>query len=96
MTDEYEYHAGDTTTAAVSNNLTWAKVKLKNTIRYLALATVIIAFWHFFAPWMSTPTWALWVKASSALWVALPLGVYSWMSNLFIGAAAAAVVWFMP
>jgi hypothetical protein len=96
MTDEYEYHGGDTTTAAVSNNVTWAKVKVKNTIRYLALATVIIAFWHFFSPWLSTPTWALWVEASAALWVALPLGVYSWMSNLFIGAAAACVIWFMP
>ena len=96
MTDEYDYHTDDTATAALGNNAMWLKVKLKNTIRYLALATVIVAFWHFFAPWLSAPTWPLWVEASAALWVALPLGSYGWMANLFIGAAAACVVWFMP
>jgi len=96
MADEYDYRADDTATGAVNNNALWLKVKLKNTIRYVALATVIIAFYHFFAPWVGLPAWGLYIETISPLWNQLPEATWNFTGNIFIGAAAACVVWFMP
>jgi hypothetical protein len=31
---------------------------IRNSIRYIALAVVILAAWNFFAPFLSAPSWA--------------------------------------
>ena len=97
MRDEsWEYSADDTATAAVGNNVTWAKVKIKNTIRYAGIAVVLVAFYHLFAPFLGSPSWPLYVDVARELWALLPMAGYNYAANVFIGAAAAAVVWFMP
>lgn len=96
MGDEFKYSTEDDAVGAVNNNAQWLKVKLKNTIRYAALGVVLIAFYHLFAFFSGLPAVPVYVETVQPAWEALGIADYNYVSNIFVGAAAACVVWFMP
>lgn len=96
MGDDYKYSAEGDALGAVNNNAQWLKTKFKNTIRYAALGVVILAFYHLFAFFIGLPELGLYVDVAQPAWESLGIAQYDYVSNIFIGAAAAAVVWFMP
>lgn len=96
MGDELKYSAEDDASSAVNNNAHWLKVKLKNTVQYAALGVVLIAFYHLFASFTGLPAWPLYVETVQPAWASLGIADYNYVSNIFVGAGAAMVVWFMP
>jgi len=96
MTDEsYKYSSNETTTGAVKNKGIWLKVKLKNTVRYVAIACVLLGFYHFFVfATLGLPASGTWITIVSEIGLMVDLNPRT--ANFLMAIAGCIYVWFGP
>ena len=92
---DWKYSADESATGALKNNAHWIRVKIKNTIRYLALAAVIVGFWHLFALFVGLPVWPFYVETLAAQFDVVT-GFALIPYHLGVAIIGAIIVWFMP
>jgi len=92
--DGYKYSAEGSTRGAVQNKYIWTKVKLKNTARYVAIACVILGFYHLFAVIMGFPMSQTWLSIAGEF--ASAIDQHLMFGNFSLAVLGSIYVWFGP